>query len=134
MNSVPPMTSTRCPAGSWRFDPLVVILEAKVRDQILSSHPAQRILQLHELDENVVLGIQAGRRHRTFEIEGEPLLNAFHSRALREIEKQHQVEYQGRCQYRVPAEKVDLDLHRIAEPAKDVDVIPAFFGIAPRRV
>ena len=59
MNRVPPITSTFRLAGSWRLDPLVVVLEPKVCNQVLSAHPAQRVLQLHQLNENVVLGIQA---------------------------------------------------------------------------
>jgi hypothetical protein len=39
-----------------------------------------------------------------------------------------------RGQNRVAAEKVDLDLHRVAQPAEDVDVVPGFLLVAARRV
>ncbi len=55
-------------------------------------------------------------------------------RALGKIEEQHQVERDGRGKDRVAAEEVDLDLHRIAEPAENVDVVPAFLVVAARRV
>src|SRR6185437_5621490 len=34
----------------------------------------------------------------------------------------------------IAAKEVDLNLHRIAQPSEDVDVIPAFFRIAARRI
>ena len=54
--------------------------------------------------------------------------------ALRQIEEQHQVEHDRRGENRIAAEEIDFDLHRIAEPSEDVDVVPAFFVIAARRV
>src|SRR5690349_10040673 len=40
---------------------LVVVLGAEVRDQLLAAQVAERVLQLHQLDEQVVLRVQAGR-------------------------------------------------------------------------
>ena len=40
----------------------------------------------------------------------------------------------GRSENGVAAEEVHLDLHRIAQPAKDVDVVPGFLVVAARRV
>jgi myo-inositol-1-phosphate synthase len=57
----------------------VVVLESQVGDQLFPSKVAQRVLELHELDEDVVLGIQPGRRHRALEVEREPLLHAPHA-------------------------------------------------------
>ena len=48
--------------------------------------------------------------------------------------KQREVENERRGQDRIAAEEIDLDLHLVAEPAKDVDVVPAFFVVAARRV
>src|SRR5580704_17710994 len=61
---------------------LVVVLQPQVRDQILAAHPAQRVLELHELDEDVMLRVQSGRGHRSFEIERQPFLNATHAATL----------------------------------------------------
>src|ERR1700722_13108044 len=91
----------------------VVILQTEMRYQLFALHPAKRVLQFHRLNENVVLGIKAWRSHRRFEKEGEPFLPPPHSGPLSEIHKQHDVEYQWRRQNGIPAEKVDLDLHRI---------------------
>src|SRR5271169_4218623 len=134
MNRVPPITSTFRLAGSWRLDPLVVVLEPKMCNQILSAHPTQRVLQLHQLNENVVLGIQPRSRHGSFEVEGQPLLDAFHARALRQIQKQNEIQHQRSGQYGIAAQEVDLDLHGISEPSEDVDVVPPYLGVAAWRI
>ena len=54
--------------------------------------------------------------------------------ALREVHEQREVEDDRRREDRVAAEEVDLDLHRVAEPPEDIDVVPAFLVVAARRV
>src|SRR5205823_3579667 len=71
---------------------------------------------------------------RRFEVEGEPFLHAFHLDALREVEEEREVEDDGRGQDRIAAQEIYLDLHRIAEPAEDVYVVPALFVVSTRRV
>src|SRR5215469_10389514 len=108
-----------------------------MRDQLFALQMPQRVLQLHQLDEQVMLGVQARNRHRRFEIEAEPLLNAdsLQLRAtLCEIEEQDQVENDRCGKNRVTTEKIHLDLHRVAEPSEDVDVIPSLFVVAARRI
>src|ERR1700722_174206 len=95
----------------------VVILQTEMRYLLFTLHPAKRVLQFHRLNENGALRMDARRSHRRFEKEREPFLHTTHSGALSEIHKQHDVEYQWRRQNGIPAEKVDLDLHRIAKPA-----------------
>src|SRR5687768_12128807 len=87
----------------------VVILQAEVRDEVFAAEVAERVLELHQLDEDVVLGVEAGRGHRRLEVEGEPLLRALHPAALREVEEEREVEDDGRGEDRVAAEEVDLD-------------------------
>src|SRR5262249_17038281 len=132
MNIVPPITRTLIRYDKRLKRRLIVILLSQVRDQVLSLHPTQCVLELHELDEDIVLGIQARRRHRTLEVEGKPLLHPPHAGALRQVEEQHQVQHQRRRQNRIAAEEVDLDLHRVAEPAEDIDVVPPFLGVPAR--
>ena len=103
-------------------------------DQIFAAQVAQRILEFHQLDENIVLWIEARRGLRRLEVEGEPFLNTFHSGALREIQKQGEIQNDRRRQNRIAAKEVDLDLHRIAEPAKNIDIVPAFFVVSAGRV
>jgi hypothetical protein len=67
---------------------LVVIFLSQVRDQIFAHHPAKCVLQLNRLYEQIMLGIQAWRSHRRFEVKAEPFLNLAHARALRQIEEQ----------------------------------------------
>src|SRR5687768_10255958 len=69
----------------------VVILQAEVRDEVFAAEVAERVLELHQLDEDVVLGVEAGRGHRRLEVEGEPLLRALHPDALREVEEEREV-------------------------------------------
>src|SRR6266852_1548652 len=99
-------------------------------DQILATHPAQRVLELHELNENVVLGIDLGRMHRRLEVERQPFLDSAHAGAMRQVEKQHEVEDQRRSEDRVAAEEIYFDLHRITQPSEDIDIVPSLFGIA----
>src|ERR1700689_633981 len=97
----------------------------------------QRVLQLHQLDEQIVLRIKSRRGHRRLEIKTQPLLNAEATKfraALGEIHEQHQIEYNGRSQNGIPAKKVHLDLHRVAKPSKDIDIVPALFVVASGRV
>src|SRR5690349_17898696 len=82
----PPM-SAGCPSGA-----LVVVLTAKVRNELFALEIPQRVLQLHQLNEQVVLGIEAGRVHRALEVERQPLLDAVHTGALGEVEEQRDVE------------------------------------------
>src|SRR5690348_9385303 len=113
---------------------LVVIFQSEMRNEIFPLHPAQGVLQFHQLNKDIVFRIEPGRRHRAFEVKREPLLDTLHPGSLRKIEKQDQIEHERRSQYRIAAKKIDLDLHRIAEPTENVDVVPTFFGIAARRI
>ena len=79
-------------------------------------------------------GYRPGRGHGPLEVERQPLLDALHPGALRQVQEQDQVQHQGRRQDRIPAQEVDLDLHRVAHPPEDVDVVPAFLGVAARRI
>src|SRR5271157_1072531 len=78
---------------------LVVVLQPQMRDQFFSPQMAECVLQLDELDEQIVLGIQTGRGHRRLEVEAEPLLDAQAAefgRALDEIEEEHEIKHDGR--------------------------------------
>src|SRR6185312_2851417 len=84
-----------------------------------------------------MFGIQARRSHRRLEVETQPFLNSDSlqlRRALSQIEEENQVEDDRRGEDRIAAEEIDFDLHRVVEPAEDVDVVPAFFVIAARWV
>ncbi len=45
-------------------------------DEVFAHNVAKGVLQLHGLDEEVVLRINAGGAVRSFEVEAEPLLDA----------------------------------------------------------
>ena len=62
----------------------------EMRDQFLTLQVPQRVLQLHQLNEHIVLRIQSRRRLRTLEVERQPFLNAHLGQcrcALRQIHK-----------------------------------------------
>src|SRR2546428_612305 len=125
----------RSPEGRRRLAvSVLVVLDTEVRDLLLAHHPAQRVLQLGLLNEQVVLGVQPRRGLRALKVEGQPFLNAREPGASGQVEEQRQIEHDRRGEDPVPAQEVDFDLHRIAEPSEDVDVVPAFFVVAPRRV
>src|SRR5262249_26872942 len=128
-----PMTSPPNNTGcSWSG--LVVVLTAQVRDQLLALQVPQRVLQLHQLDEQIVLRVQTGRVNRALEVERQPLLDAVHARALREIEKQRDIQHDGSRQNAVATEEVDLQLHGVPQPADQIDVVPAFLVVPAGRI
>src|SRR5690606_4509747 len=63
-----------------------------------------------------------------------PLLNAAPAGAGCEIEQEREIEHERRRENGIAAEKVDFELHRVTEPAEDVDVVPALFGVAAGRI
>ena len=65
-----------CTALHRRNQTSVVVLQPEVRDQVLAHDVAQRVLQLHRLDEQIVLRIEPLGRLRRLEVEAQPLLNA----------------------------------------------------------
>src|SRR5690606_37513592 len=112
----------------------VVVLAPEVGDEVFTLHPAQRVLQLHQLNEQIVLGIEPRRGHGALEVEAQPLLHTPETGALGEIEEQREIEDERRRQDRVAAEEVHLDLHRVTEPPEDVDVIPTLFFVPAGRI
>src|SRR6185312_15381317 len=78
-----------------------------------------------------MFGIQARRSHRRLEVETQPFLNSDSLQLRRALS---QIEEERRGEDRIAAEEIDFDLHRVVEPAEDVDVVPAFFVIAARWV
>src|SRR5579864_5917289 len=97
----------------------------------------QRVLQLHELNKQIVLWIEARSRHGRLKVKAQPFLNPESLQlraALRQIEEQDEIEHDGRGENRVAAQEVDLDLHGIAEPSEDVDVVPTLFVVTTRWV
>src|SRR5688572_7343947 len=103
-------------------------------DQILTPQIPQSVLELHKLNEQIMFRIKACRAHRTLEIEAQPLLDASHTASLGQIEEQNQIQNDRRGQNAVPAEEIDLDLHGIAQPAVDIDIVPTFLVVTTRRV
>ena len=105
-----------------------------MRDQIFALQMPQSIFQFYQLDKNIVFGIKSGRGLRGFEIKREPFLNALHFRTLRQIHKQSQIQNERRGENRIAAHKINFDLHLVAEPAENINRVPAFFVIAARRI
>jgi hypothetical protein len=119
---------------SWGTGVSRVVLEPEVGDLFLTLEIPQGILQFHLLDEEIVLGVESAQVVRALEEEGQPLLDAVHAAALGQVHQQDQVQDDGGGQDAVAAEEIDLDLHGVAHPAEDVDVVPPFLVVAAGRV
>src|SRR6266851_1160473 len=117
----------------WVHRLLAVVVEAEVGDEAFAHDVAKGVLELHRLDEEVVLRVDAGGAVGSLEVEAEPLLNAEAAQAWgtgREVHEEDEVEGERRGEDGVAAEEVYLELHRVAEPAEDVDVVPSLFVVA----
>src|SRR5215510_6009502 len=101
----------------------IVVLASEVRDQLLALHVAQSVLQFHQLNEQIMLRVHLTRMHRRFEVERQPLLNPRHAGAFGEIKEERRIHHNRRCKDAVAAEEVDLELHRIAKPSDQIDVV-----------
>src|SRR5688500_17921699 len=97
----------------------VVVLVTEVRDEVFADHPAKRVLQLDQLNEEIVLGRERRRGLRRLEVEREPLLDAAEVRAPCQIHEKREIEHDRRGKDRIAAEEVHLDLHRVAEPSEE---------------
>src|SRR5438105_6754994 len=53
---------------------------------------------------------------------------------MSQIEEKYQVKYDGRGQDGIAAEKIHFDLHRVAQPAEDINVVPTLFVITAWRI
>src|SRR3954468_11102261 len=113
---------------------LVVVFASKVRDQLLTLQIPKRVFQLHQLNEQIVFRIQIRSVHRALEVEREPFLNTMHPRPLRQIHEQRDVEDDRRRENTVATQEIDLQLHRVTKPPDQIDVVPAFFVVAARRI
>src|SRR5258708_30049531 len=103
-----------------------------MRNQRLTLDMPQRVFQLHQLNKEIVLRIKPGSRHRRLPVKAQPLLNpnVLQLRSARsQIQEEDEIQSDGRGQDRIPAQKINLDLHRIAKPTEDVNVVPTLFVI-----
>src|SRR5437660_1652307 len=69
-----------------------------------------------------MLGIKPRRGHGRLEVKAKPFLNPDAPqlrRPLCQVQKQHEIEHNRRGKNRIPTEKVDLDLHGVAEPPEN---------------
>src|SRR5690242_18354741 len=72
--------------------------------------------------------------HGSLKVKRQPLLDAAHARALRQVHKQYQIQDQRCRQNRIAAQEVDLDLHGVAQPTENVDIVPPLLGVTAGRV
>src|SRR4051794_37858993 len=90
-----PRTAPPMSAGCV-YPALVVVLTPQMRDELFALQVTQGVLQLHQLNEEIVLRIQTRGVHGALEVEREPLLDAVHVRAFREVHEQGDVEHDRR--------------------------------------
>ena len=103
-------------------------------DEILAHYVPKVVQQLCLLNEQVVFRVKTRTVLGALEVEREPLLDSASAGPCCQIHEQRQVKHDWGCKDRVPAQEIDLDLHSIAKPSRDVDVVPAFFIITFRGV
>ena len=72
--------------------------------------------------------------HRALEEEAEEALCAVTSGASSKVAQQYEVEAEGSSKDRVAAEEVNLNLHGVAHPTEDIDVVPTFFVVVARGI
>ena len=72
--------------------------------------------------------------HRALAEERQPRLDAAHACTQCQITENNQVERDGSSKNGVTAQEVNLDFHRIAHPAENIDVVPCFLVILTRRI
>ena len=72
--------------------------------------------------------------HRALAEEREPRLDPTHASPCGQIAEEHQIEGYGCSQNGVAAEEVHLDLHRIAHPTEEVDVVPCLLIVLAGRI
>src|SRR5258708_23853451 len=87
-----------------------------------------------QLFEYVVLRTESRAGLWRFEVERQPLLHPTEAGSFSQVTEQSEVQYQRGRENRIPAEEIDLDLHGIAQPAENIDIIPALFIIAMRGI
>ena len=100
----------------------------------VTAHFADSVFEHNVLLEEVVnrhfvLGVVV---HRALKEEAEEALSTVASGTSCEVAEEHEVEAERRCEDRVAAEEVDFNLHWIAHPTKDVDVVPTFLVVVAR--
>ena len=102
----------------------------------ITAHLADGVLQHDILLEQVVNGnlVLGVIMHRALEEEAQEALSAPAASTACEVDEQTQVKAQRSCEDRVAAQEVDLDLHGIAHPAEDVDIVPALLVIVAGRI
>ena len=103
---------------------------------LIATHLADSVLEHYILLEQVVNGdlILCVIVHRALQEEAQEALSAKTAGAVSEVHEQTQVKAQGGCQDRITAQEVDLDLHGITHPAKDVDIVPTLLIIIAGRI
>src|SRR6266540_3511068 len=75
----------RCVVSARLLVGVLVVFDAQVRDLLFPHHPAQRVLELGLLNEEVVLGIETGGHLRALKVEGQPFLNTEKPGPVRQI-------------------------------------------------
>ena len=98
---------------------------------LVAAHLTDGVLEHDVLLEEVVDGHLALGEvvHGALEEEAEEALDAVTACTCCEVAQEHEVKAEGCCEDRVAAEEVDLDLHGIAHPSEDVDIVPSFFVV-----
>src|SRR5581483_9587061 len=87
---------------------------------------AQQVaLEQRELQIGIVTGRTFARCNGRFEIKREPVEHACFAGPRRGVGQQHEVERERSGKNRVATLEVDLELHRVSEPAAEIHAVPS---------
>src|SRR5258708_23792642 len=112
-------------------------MKGKGGGEVLLEEVGERVFELHELDEKTVLGIESRHGHRRFQVEAQPLLYSQPAQlggALGEVKEEYEIEHDRRGEDGIAAQEIHLDLHGIAEPTEDINVVPTLFVVTTWRI
>ena len=131
------MASPLSEAASFDAASLCLCFLGRLIDFLISlvtAHFAESVLEHYVLLEQVVyrhlaLSVVV---HRALEEEAQEALSSVASCACSQVAEQHEVKAKRSSEDRVAAEEVDFDLHCVAHPSEDVDVVPSFLVVVAR--
>ena len=116
------------------FYHLITVFLVQVTRCCLTHHVAKSLFHHAPLLEQIVYRLMLEVVHRALAEEGQPRLNAAHACTQCQITEKNQVERDGSSKNGVAAQEVNLDFHRIAHPAENIDVVPCFLIILTGRI
>ena len=107
------------------FYHLITVFLIQITWCSFTHHVAESLFHHAPLLEQIVYRLMLEIVHRALAEEGQPRRDAAHTCTQCQITENNQVERDGSSKNGVTAQEVNLDFHRIAHPAENIDVVHA---------